>query len=81
MLKGEVLGGAENFFAPFLSKCTTNQNLVVLLKFWLLSITGIVGNNQFAGFQEFSAPLRGEVGAIAETHWLTTRWCGRPRED
>jgi len=40
-----------------LSICTNSQNLVAALEFWLLAITGIVENKEFAGFQELSAPL------------------------
>ena len=57
--KGMKLGGAENFFKPIQNIYTTISNLVFPLIFCRFSIINLIENNEFTGFQEFSAPLRG----------------------
>ena len=52
------LGGAENFFKPISNICTTTSSLVIPLIFCQFSIINLIENNEFTGFQEFSAPLR-----------------------
>ena len=55
---GGYLGGAENFFKPISNICTTTSSLVIPLIFCQFSIINLIENNEFTGFQEFSAPLR-----------------------
>jgi len=52
-----MLSGAENFFRPFLSKCTTTSNHEFSLEIEPFSIRILIEKNGFARFQEFSAPL------------------------
>ena len=57
-LYSDRLGGAENFFKPISNICTTTSSLVIPLIFCQFSIINLIENNEFTGFQEFSAPLR-----------------------
>ena len=56
--RDQQLSGAENFFQSISSKCTTSSSHVFPLIFCLFSIRNLIENNEFTGFQEFSAPLR-----------------------
>ena len=60
------LGGAENFFKPISNICTTTSSLVIPLIFCQFSIINLIENNEFTGFQEFSAPLSITPHAVAD---------------